>query len=1017
MKIHQYNEMMRHLTRREPSDKHLAAMPLYEQGGRVGYQSGQLVQPGPGRQGYSGKDIVEYDDKTASYRSKYKSDLRNPDGTKKAKTHYFDSTEEARAFMKESKTQQFRAVESMERVSKKRSAWAKKFYKDNIKKFKVSDYDKFTSKMANEWAKESKKGEYIDLQKRLRLTDNMGLPLVRGETTIFDLKAPNKGQVETHGPSKAFYKRAFFKGKLETDKKLLNGVKDYMTWATTKGAEGTPAAYKATRKDWLKAGAKFMDKEVLYLLGEGYDQIKFGKGKGTFYDVMSEKFPKLFDKYHTKINLNQGTWEKNLKQVTDLANRDFSEVYNAIRKENKAIKTLLGIEKLPPDMVFGFSGEHVGGLKTAILNNNKDFANKVLDNVVATTRGRNTELGYKLLEKPKNRLVREFNIAKSSEAKKEILRQINELQQTVDPGKVQWTINKGKLDFNPLGSSQKTVEQKAASYIDELKGSSEGKLFIKKNISDKKIKAVLKNLDIPYQGPGLSSFGAAGLDDLLKTVPAAKVGKFIKGIGLEFEPLFEGGFYEYFRRKGYTHDQAREETFFYKLANPDRTGIMEGADPLLERDLYQIKGENEFMDVDNRPPMQDPEFGKVIGERKSVKRYIDALKERDRINKILTEKQRGITTQRKDIQDRASEDVQDLARSGAYDRIKKILQPGSAESVAYNAAVEKQQTEQGVRGIEYGEWGQGDTERLAARREKERYRLMNKKFPSYTGPQIDQRLEEYGYYINPDNRYRHKAKSLKLIEGVGYDAISDYFKDQDKTAYFAENFREEKAAGGRIGFKGGSIDKGRRAFMKWLAGITGATIAGGTGLIKLSKGAKTVVPKVTEEVIKRGADGTPLYIADLIKVVKAKGIKKIMDSNINKYPDTVHSYKGVEVIDEVGGTTRIKRPTEGVATDSSTGKMHEGISKEVEMEIKPSDRDVYTDPESGMSWYIDEGKGTRVYETTPPDEYFEGTLRPDKDGKMTEVDEFIDDVDHLELKKIADEGTYDTSLPDIDDID
>ena len=58
MKIHEYNEMMRHLTRREPSDKHLAAMPLYEQGGRVGYQSGQLVQPGPGRQGYAGKYIT-----------------------------------------------------------------------------------------------------------------------------------------------------------------------------------------------------------------------------------------------------------------------------------------------------------------------------------------------------------------------------------------------------------------------------------------------------------------------------------------------------------------------------------------------------------------------------------------------------------------------------------------------------------------------------------------------------------------------------------------------------------------------------------------------------------------------------------------------------------------------------------------------------------------------------------------------------------------------------------------------
>ena len=43
MKIHEYNEMMRHLTRREPSDEHLAAMPLYEQGGRVGYDNGGRI--------------------------------------------------------------------------------------------------------------------------------------------------------------------------------------------------------------------------------------------------------------------------------------------------------------------------------------------------------------------------------------------------------------------------------------------------------------------------------------------------------------------------------------------------------------------------------------------------------------------------------------------------------------------------------------------------------------------------------------------------------------------------------------------------------------------------------------------------------------------------------------------------------------------------------------------------------------------------------------------------------------
>jgi len=38
-----------------------------------------------------------------------------------------------------------------------------------------------------------------------------------------------------------------------------------------------------------------------------------------------------------------------------------------------------------------------------------------------------------------------------------------------------------------------------------------------------------------------------------------------------------------------------------------------------------------------------------------------------------------------------------------------------------------------------------------------------------------------------------------------------------------------------------------------------------------------------------------------------------------------------------------------------------------------------------------------------PDEYFEGTVRPDRDGKMKDIEEFIEEVDHLKLKKIADE--------------
>ena len=99
--------------------------------------------------------------------------------------------------------------------------------------------------------------------------------------------------------------------------------------------------------------------------------------------------------------------------------------------------------------------------------------------------------------------------------------------------------------------------------------------------------------------------------------------RFGKTLTLEWEPIIEGAFYEWGRRKGYTHEQALEETFFAKMLPGDvqkdvfgtetQTGLFEGADPLLEKELYEIRGENEFIDVDNRPPMQDSEFGQVIG--------------------------------------------------------------------------------------------------------------------------------------------------------------------------------------------------------------------------------------------------------------------------------------------------------------------------------------------------------------------------------------------------------------------
>ena len=79
--------------------------------------------------------------------------------------------------------------------------------------------------------------------------------------------------------------------------------------------------------------------------------------------------------------------------------------------------------------------------------------------------------------------------------------------------------------------------------------------------------------------------------------------------------------------------------------------------------------------------------------------------------------------------------------------------------------------------------------------------------------------------------------------------------------------------GGRIGFGLGGINKGRRAFMKWLAGLTGAGIAAGSGLLKFGKAAKVAKPvaAVTETIVTSNAKGMPAWFPHLVKRVIDEG--------------------------------------------------------------------------------------------------------------------------------------------------
>jgi hypothetical protein len=81
------------------------------------------------------------------------------------------------------------------------------------------------------------------------------------------------------------------------------------------------------------------------------------------------------------------------------------------------------------------------------------------------------------------------------------------------------------------------------------------------------------------------------------------------------------------------------------------------------------------------------------------------------------------------------------------------------------------------------------------------------------------------------------------------------------------------AGGGRVPFgKGKLVDKGRRAFMQWIAGLTGAGIAAGTGILKWGKVAgkgKTVI-KAGDHII-QGTPGMPDWYIPLINRIVKEG--------------------------------------------------------------------------------------------------------------------------------------------------
>ena len=168
------------------------------------------------------------------------------------------------------------------------------------------------------------------------------------------------------------------------------------------------------------------------------------------------------------------------------------------------------------------------------------------------------------------------------------------------------------------------------------------------------------------------------------------------------------------------------------------------------------------------------------------------------------------------------------------------------------------------------------------------------------------------------------------------------------------------AAGGRIGFADGPDDPSRRKFMKIAGGIASIPIVG-----KFLKPAMVAAPKVVE-VVKRGVDGTPEFLGDLITKIVTFGKKNFTGNRADEFADQyrLDDY----VVTQQGNKTTIKK-----------------VDDQGEFGYKEHEMELEMDPETGGVTYN------------------EASVRPDAEGKLKDVEEFIDDFDLEEMKKY----TYD----------
>ena len=188
--------------------------------------------------------------------------------------------------------------------------------------------------------------------------------------------------------------------------------------------------------------------------------------------------------------------------------------------------------------------------------------------------------------------------------------------------------------------------------------------------------------------------------------------------------------------------------------------------------------------------------------------------------------------------------------------------------------------------------------------------------PATTGVLINNQVRKKLEAMNEEQKERFLKEFIQELNADPFYKEYPELKDKTIAGYTERLFGEKRAEGGRIGYKIGSIDKARRAFLKAAAGIGGGIAALKTGLLNIGKGADTVknLPPIKTPVTKLEGTTTempewfPSFINKFRDEGKAKDVFKTKKVEVSKeeFDQAFKEGKGENYFSDVARTPEYK---------------------------------------------------------------------------------------------------------------